>query len=243
MENTVIDLSNITGCVAIIPAAGVGKRFDTKIAKQYQIINNKKILDITLDVFLKSSRIKKVLLVVSPEDEHFKKLDLINHDKIIVVDGGDERQFSVNNALTFLYDNGLPDDIPVLIHDAVRPCLTEGDLYLLLDFFDKNKQACFLAERISDSLKRVNQDVQVMQSVDRDELIHALTPQMARFIDLKKAISQVIKSGITVTDDVGALTDCDVEVFAVFANDLNPKITLKKDLELAIQILNSRESH
>jgi len=243
MESMMIDLSNVTGCIAIIPAAGIGKRFNDKVAKQYQTINDKKILDITLDLFLNSSRIEKVLLIVSPEDEQFKKLDSIYHEKIIVIDGGQERHFSVNNGLKYLYDNGMPDDKPVLIHDAVRPCLSEKDLNSLIDYFDEHKKACFLAEKVIDSLKKVDENDQVIKSVEREELVHALTPQMASFIDLKKALYQVIKSGITITDDVSALTGNDIDVFAVFAKDLNPKVTLKKDLELARQILSSREKN
>jgi len=243
MQSTMIDLSNETGCIAIIPAAGSGKRFGHKIAKQYQSINNEKVLDITLKAFIRASRVKKILLIISPEDEQFKNLNSINNDKVIVIDGGDERQLSVNNGLRFLYDNGLPDECPVLVHDAVRPCLSEDDLNSLLNYFEENKKACFLADKVVDSLKKIGEDNQVLQSVARDELIHALTPQMASFVELKKSLSQVIKSGITVTDEVGALTDNDIEVFAVFANDLNPKITLKKDLELVEQILNSRDKN
>jgi len=241
MQNTIVDLSNETECIAIIPAAGSGKRFGKKKAKQYQDINGQKILDVTLQIFINSARISKVLLIVSPDDEHFKELTSINEEKIIVIDGGDERQNSVYNGLRFLYDNGLPDECPVLVHDAVRPCLSEVDLNRLLDYFDESKIPCFLADKVVDSFKKIGQDNQVLQSVSRDELICALTPQMAAFIDLKKSLSQVIKSGLRVTDEVGALTDNDIEVFAVFANDLNPKITVEKDLKLAEQILNARQ--
>lgn len=241
MPDTIIELSNERNCIAIVPAAGSGKRFGKKKAKQYQSINGQQILDVTLEIFINSPRISKVLLIVSPADEFFNSLNSINNEKLIVVDGGDERQSSVYNGLRFLYDNGLPDECPVLVHDAVRPCLSEVDLNKLLDYFDETKQPCFLADKVVDSLKKIGQDNQVLQSASRDELICALTPQMAAFIDLKKSLSQVIKSGIIVTDEVGALTDNDIEVFAVFANDLNPKITVEKDLKLAEQILNARQ--
>ncbi len=240
MQQIHFDLSKITGSVVIIPAAGVGKRFGGPQPKQYHLINGRKILDITLSVFLNCERVEKVLLIVSPEDKLFEQLDSILDEKIVLIDGGEERQHSVNNGLRYLYDNGLPEESPVLVHDAVRPCLSDKDLSALLNFYNTHKKACFLAEPVANSLKRINQDQQVSESVERENLVSAMTPQLASFIDLKNALSHVNKMGISVTDDVGALTDCDIDVTAVFAQDLNPKITHQKDLELAAQILNSR---
>jgi len=235
------DLSGVTESVVIIPAAGAGKRFGGAQPKQYQQIDDTKILDITLSIFINSLRVEKILLIVSPEDKLFEQLDCILNEKIVLIDGGNERQESVNNGLRYLYDNGLPEKTPVLIHDAVRPCLTEVDLNALLDFYQRHKKACFLAEPIANSLKKIDQEKLVAASVDRENLVNALTPQLAAFIDLKNALSRVNKMGIVVTDDVAALTDCDIEVTAVFAQDLNPKITHQKDLELVKQILNSRK--
>ena len=235
------DLSGVTNSVAIIPAAGVGKRFGGTQPKQYQLINDKKILDITLSIFINSPRVEKILLIVSPEDKLFEQLDSILNNKIVLIDGGLERQNSVNNGLRYLYDNGLPEITPVLVHDAVRPCLTEKDLDALLDFYQRHQKACFLAEPVANSLKRIDQEKIVDDSVERENLVNALTPQLASFIDFKNALSHVNKMGIAVTDDVAALTDCDIDVTAVFAQDLNPKITHQKDLELAKQVLNSRK--
>lgn len=234
------DLSKVTDSVVIIPSAGIGKRFGGVKPKQYHLVNDKKILDITLSIFINSSRVEKILLIVSPEDKCFEELDNILNEKIVLIEGGQERQDSVNNGLRYLYDNGLPEKIPVLVHDAVRPCLSEKDLNALLDFYQSHQKACFLAEPVANSLKRVNQEQLVADSVERENLVNALTPQIAAFIDLKNALSHVNKMGIAVTDDVAALTDCDIDVTAVFAQDLNPKITYQKDLELAKQILKSR---
>ncbi len=241
MQQDNFDLSKLTGSVVIIPAAGTGKRFGGSQPKQYQILNGKKILDITLNIFLNCEKIEKILLIVSPEDKLFEELDSVLNEKIILIDGGEQRQISVNNGLRYLYDNGLPEHTPVLVHDAVRPCLSKRDLNELLDVYNKHHTACFLADPVADSLKKINQERQVKESVERENLVHALTPQLAAFIDLKNALSHVNKLGIIVTDEVSALTDCDIEVSAVFAQDLNPKITHKKDLELASQILIGRD--
>ena len=132
MLNCDLELSNVKKNVAVVPAAGVGKRFDSQLPKQYHLINGRIVLDCSLELFVNSEHIEKVLLIVSPEDSHYKKLQYITHEKLIVIDGGDERQDSVNNGLRYLYDNGLPDDVGVFVHDAVRPCLALEDLELLI---------------------------------------------------------------------------------------------------------------
>ena len=237
MINEDLELSNIEKNIVIIPAAGLGQRFGSETPKQYLKINGTMILDATLNIFLHSDLFEKIILIISPEDQLYKTLDNISNEKLIVIDGGQERQNSVNNGLRYLYDNGLPDDTPVLVHDAVRPCVAISDINLLLEEFELTKQACFLAERITDSLKKIDLDNNVIESVPRDDLIHALTPQMAKFIDLKYAISSIIKNDIHVTDEVTALIDYDLPVKAVIANHPNPKITIEKDLVLAENLI------
>jgi len=238
MINDDLELSHVSKNVVVIPAAGKGMRFGDERPKQYQIINGKMVLDITLELFLQSDLFEKVILIVSPDDQYFEKLTNISDRKIIVIDGGEERQLSVTNGLRYLYDNGLPDETPILVHDAVRPCLTQSDLQLLLDFFESNKRACFLAEKVTDSLKKVNQEGLVVENVERENIIHALTPQMASFIELKNSLSTLVKNEINVTDEVSALIGCDIPVKAIMANSPNPKITRPKDLLLAEKLLS-----
>lgn len=236
-----LDLSSVTGRVVIIPAAGIGKRFGEKTPKQYQKIEEQMVLDITLDIFLSSTKINKVILVISPNDCLFKTLNALTHDKLIVIEGGEERDVSVNNALRYCFDNGLADSTPLLVHDAVRPCLSERDLNRLIEYFDQHGQACLLVEKISDSVKKISQGSTVLSSVNRDDLVLALTPQMATFIELKNAFSTALKEKIKLTDEVGALTNNGIQVDAVIAHDINLKITQKRDLELTKIILASRK--
>lgn len=240
MPNKNLDLSKVKGDVVIIPAAGRGTRFSKEKPKQYQLLNGITILEHTLKLFLESKTVEKIVLVVSPEDSEYQKLSCIDDDQLIIIDGGDERQESVTNALRYLFDSELSDDSPVLVHDAVRPCLTEKDLDNLLSAY-KEKHGCyFLAEHISNSIKKIDQDLNVLNAVERDDLVCALTPQLAPFITLKHAYSTTNLAGLEITDEVGALTNNDVQVTAVLSVDLNPKITYPKDLKLAEIILNCR---
>ncbi len=242
MNKRDLDLSKITKSVVVVAAAGVGKRFGGEQPKQYQPLEGKMVLDITLDVFLTSDLVEKIVLLISPDDNRYENLLEIGNDKIIVIDGDQERQLSVHNGLRYLFDNGLPDETAVLVHDAVRPCLTQEDLKSLIDFFQRERQACFLAEVVTDSLKRIDLEGNVEKDIDRDQMVRALTPQLGRFSDLKTSLSKVIKNGLLVTDEVSALTDCDIPAKAIIAQYQNPKITHAKDLELVQQILASRRS-
>ncbi len=240
MQSDNLDLSQVEGCVAIIPAAGSGKRFAAALAKQYQSIAGKPLLDYTLETFIHSKDCEKILLIISADDENFKGLKNITHDKIIVIEGGNERQDSVHNGLKYLFDNNLPESIPLLIHDAVRPCLTEKDLTRLLEQFRTKQEACFLASEVVDSIKQIDQDLSVSANVNREQLVAAQTPQMARFSDIETAYKQAIKKAVVATDEVSLLVDASIKVNAVIAKDPNFKVTKQIDLELAELVLKSQ---
>lgn len=241
------ELDDFSGCIAIIPAAGIGKRFSSDKPKQYSIIpslqtddktKEKSVLDFTLNLFLESDKIYKVILVVSSDDQFYSFLEKIDHPKLIIVDGGAERVNSVHNALKYLYDKGIGAEVPILVHDAVRPCLSQSDLHLLIEKYQELNAPCFLSSKVSDSIKRIDESGKVTENVERDDLVRALTPQIAKFSDLNKAISTVIKNDVLVTDEIGALINCDFAANAIPSNGSNIKITFAEDLELASEILS-----
>ncbi|MDQ7050490.1 MAG: 2-C-methyl-D-erythritol 4-phosphate cytidylyltransferase [Enterobacterales bacterium] len=232
-----LELSKITGYVAIIPAAGKGNRFGEPLAKQYQPIKGKALLDYTLDIFIQSAACEKIVLIVSAQDENYQQLiNIINH-KIIVIEGGEQRQDSVHNGLKYLFDNGLPDTTPLLIHDAVRPCLADSDLNALLECFSEKQKPCFLAANIADSVKKVDSNLLVLDNLNRDQLVAAQTPQMAHFIDINKAFIEADEVKLVATDDVALLCKMGLKVEAVISKQANFKVTRKIDLQLAELVL------
>ncbi len=237
-------LEDIKGCVAIIPAAGIGKRFASDIPKQYSAIplstgkKERSVLEHTLDLFLKSEKIGKLVLVISADDQFYSKLSNIGNNKIIIVDGGVERVNSVHNALKYLFDHNLPETTSVMVHDAVRPCLSSTDLERLIEKHEDLREPCFLSSKISDSIKRIDNEGRVTENVERDDLVRALTPQIAKFKELSKAISTVIKNDVIVTDEIAALVNCDFSAHAIESDGANIKITHLQDLELAGEILS-----
>ncbi|TQV80303.1 2-C-methyl-D-erythritol 4-phosphate cytidylyltransferase [Aliikangiella coralliicola] len=236
------DLSSVSGVVAIVPAAGVGSRMGTDVPKQYLKLNNKTILDITLDKLLKFEPISLVVLVISPQDSHYTKLENIEHKNIVVIEGGEERSNSVHNALRYLFDSGLADDVPVMVHDAARPCITHEDLEKLYQSFQADQQACLLAAPVIDTLQSITPEKQVVNVVERDHLVRAFTPQMARFIDLNNSLGKAIDNRNMVTDEVSALTLSGHPVRVVLGRSDNIKITNTEDLPLAEFYLNKYEN-
>ncbi len=236
-----LELSYITGYVVIIPAAGSGKRFGGPLAKQYQPIKGKALLDYTLDIFIQSTACEKIILMVSADDKNYQQLINIKNAKVIVIDGGDERQHSVNNGLKYLFDNGLPETTPLLIHDAVRPCLADSDLERLLEHFNQQQKACFLASNIADSVKQVSSEYFVLDNLNRDQLVLAQTPQMAHFKDINNAFIEADKAKLVATDDVSLLCNIGLKVEAVLSKQPNLKVTQKIDLKIAELILEQQE--
>lgn len=227
------DFSEIKGIVAVIPAAGLGSRMKSKIPKQYLKIKDKTILGITLDKFLSYEPVELIVLVVSPDDQDYQKLKDINHERLVIIEGGEERIHSVFNALQFLFDQGLPDNTPVMVHDAARPCILHKDLESLRSEFEKNQIPCMLVASVVDTLQKIDKYGQVTKRIDRTNLVRALTPQMAKFVDLKDAVKKGLDNKRIFTDEVSALTYSGHRVNTIKATNGNIKITHPEDLPIA----------
>ncbi|TQV71582.1 2-C-methyl-D-erythritol 4-phosphate cytidylyltransferase [Aliikangiella marina] len=234
------DLSTLTGIVAIIPAAGIGERMNAEIPKQYLKIGERTVLGLTLERFLNYEPVEIIVLVTSPSDTHYDNLRDIENEKIVVIDGGEERADSVSNAISFLYDSGLPDDTPVLIHDAARPCVTSTDIEKLCNHFRNTNKACFLAAPVVDTIHQVDEDATVNGFIDRRNVVRALTPQLAKFIELKNSLEEAKAKKLSVTDEVSALKHAGHSVDAVIGRPDNIKITTPEDLRLAAFFLDNQ---
>ena len=232
------DFSQISGVVVIIPAAGVGRRMGGELPKQYLKINQKTVLDITLEKFLSYQPAELVVLVTSPEDQHYRQLENLGNEKLHIVDGGKERINSVVNALNYLYDGGLTDDVAVMVHDAARPCIRQSDLDSLLNTYMNNNTPCLLAAPVVDTLQKINGKQQVESVIDRDTVVKAYTPQLASFAILKESLDKAITSEQVITDEVSALTNAGHSVKFVLGRSDNIKITIADDLPLAEFYLN-----
>ena len=217
----------------VIPAAGVGRRMGSNTPKQYLLLNNKSVIEHTISVFSSHNAISEIIVSISKEDEYWPSLNINCSKPVHKVEGGKERCDSVLNGLKFLQDKAKADDW-VLVHDAARPCLRNEDLDLLLKELQQHEVGGILAVPVRDTMKRaVDKTNLIKETVDRDALWHALTPQMFRFKLLKDALESALKNNKTITDEASAIELAGYQPVLVEGHSDNIKITRPEDLTLA----------
>jgi len=219
----------------IIAAAGVGRRMNADMPKQYLILGIKPIICHTLDRFA-SYGIKNLVVAVDSGASQSFKNDILSKygypSGWIAVDGGKMRQDSVANAMHQLSD-GI--DV-VLIHDGVRPFITSAQIdELSKRAFDEG--ACILASPMTDTVKRADSDGNILETIDRSDLWKAQTPQAFRMDVILKAMENAKRDGFYATDDANLVERYIGRVGIVNGDDRNIKITTPADLVLAESIL------
>lgn len=222
----------------ILPAAGSGSRFSKTELKQYQMIQERTVLEHTV-ARLNQLPLAGYVLAIGEQDNVAKTLPFSSLEKAHFCQGGAERVNSVLNALNYLSQIASEDDW-VLVHDAARPCVSQDCLQQLVNTAITKDRAAILAIPVRDTLKRVMPDSDIQETVDRSMLWQAQTPQMAKLGVLKRAIGQALQDGAIITDEASALEHIGESVQVVQGRSDNIKITYPDDLELARLILKAQ---
>src|SRR5262249_34990967 len=152
-----------------------------------------------------------------------------------IADGGAERFESVANALALVK----PEADFIAIHDAVRPCLTEELVDAVFAKAEKTG-AALLAVPGAETVKRIDAQQQVQETVSRQGLWLAQTPQVFRRDWLTEAYGQRNKASQEITDDAQLMEAAGHKVHVVEGSSTNVKITTKADLHLAEAVIKSR---
>ncbi|GAB4191718.1 MAG: bifunctional cytidylyltransferase/SDR family oxidoreductase [Simkaniaceae bacterium] len=211
---------------------GDGKRFGNSLPKQFQLLSGKKIYQHTLEVFLNSQFFQNILLVCRPDyvplvlEETAKFAPLVQ-----VVPGGKDRQASSYSGLLAAD----PCDI-IMVHDAVRPFITEKIL-------QENIEAaitCGAADTCipsSDTLVHVREGF-IEEIPDRDLWKRGQTPQTFQYALLKRAHQKALRSNISgASDDCQLVLRLGIPIKTILGSESNIKITSLLDLFLAEQLL------
>ncbi|MDB4640118.1 2-C-methyl-D-erythritol 4-phosphate cytidylyltransferase [Pirellulaceae bacterium] len=222
-------------CV-ILPAAGSSSRFGgkTHLKKPFVSLKNQPVWLYSAQKFRERSDVAQIIVVISEEDEEFFKVKFSSNLAVMdisLVIGGKERTDSVRNALGKVSDEC---DF-VAVHDAARPCLqTEW----IDDVFEQAEKsgAAILASPIVGTIKKVDSNKRISQTVSRDGLWQAQTPQVFEKQLLLNAYK--IYSG-PATDDSQVVESSGHPVDIVYCPNTNIKITTQSDLRLAENILRS----
>ncbi|UAN46797.1 2-C-methyl-D-erythritol 4-phosphate cytidylyltransferase [Serratia sp. JSRIV001] len=215
--------------IAVLPAAGIGSRMQADCPKQYLTIGHQTILEHAIHALLRHPRITQVIVAISPEDQQFKTLPIASDPRVLVTEGGQQRADSVLVGLQLAGNAHW-----VLVHDAARPCLHPDDLERLLAITAHSKVGGILAAPVRDTMKRaqVGQSI-ISHTVERQDLWHALTPQLFPLELLKLCLQRALDEGATVTDEASALEHCGYHPLLVAGRADNIKVTRPEDLALA----------
>jgi 2-C-methyl-D-erythritol 4-phosphate cytidylyltransferase len=222
----------------LLPAAGRSSRFKNKEKKPFATLDGRAVWLRTAELFITRSDVAQCLLVIAPDDlETFRLRYMANiaFMNVKLVPGGRERWESVGNALAEI----APEVEYVAIHDAVRPCVTT-ELIDSVFAAARTHGAAMLATRLTDTLKRVDDKLLVRETVDRQGLWLAQTPQVFRREWLADAYGRRADIGRQITDDAQLVEAAGHPVHVVEGSPTNVKITTKDDLALAAAILTSR---
>jgi len=227
---------------AIIPAAGAGSRMQTAIPKQYLPLRNRPVLAHTLERICGYSRVRGVLVGIAAHDSHWHSMQM-GAAKLRAFlgtfQGGAQRAHTVLNGLDALSNRAQEDDW-VMVHDAVRPCVRHADIDALIAATGGSDGA-LLALPVSDTVKRADADGRVEQTISRNGLWRALTPQIFRYDALRQALHATIARGDDVTDEASAMERAGLRPRVIAGHADNVKITVAGDVALAEFILARQE--
>ena len=223
---------------AVIVAAGKGERMATLLPKPFLPVAGVPLLIHTLRSLARSALITRMIVVVAPEREAFCR-DLLDSYgpfgmPLRLVQGGPERQDSVRLGLAALH----PDCEIVVIHDAARPLITA-------EIIDRSVTAAaetggaLVAVPARDTLKRVGRDGVVVETVSRQELWLAQTPQTFQVPLIREAHARALTEGVLATDDAALVERMGGKVQVVLGDARNFKITTPEDLRLAEVLLQA----
>ncbi len=233
-------------CVAIVLAAGQGKRMGSKVAKQFLEIHGKPVLYYSLKQF-EDSFIDEVVLVARENDISFCRDEVVNkygfRKVTSIVPGGKERYHSVYHGLCAIKECDY-----VFIHDGARPFIDEQILQRNLDEVKKHG-ACVTGMPVKDTIKKRDTDYFVAETPVRDTLWQIQTPQTFSFHIIKEAYFKFLQNDeqnenqYEVTDDaMVAELFGGISVKLVEGSYRNVKITTPEDLILAEAFVKASEA-
>lgn len=236
---------------ALIPAAGHGKRMNESegMPKQYRLLDGWPVIMHTLEGLASHPRVAGFTVCLSEDDCCWASMPAALEKPLNTCAGGSLRMHSVLKGLQAMHASG-EDMGYVLVHDAVRPCLPEACLDAVIRAGTQDDHGALLALPISDTIKRVDscdttqkddQDLRcVSETVDREGLWLAQTPQVFKSELLQQALQYALDNNLPITDEAGAMEAAGYKPHIVLGSPANFKITFEADLDLARRLSKSR---
>ena len=217
---------------AIVMAAGSGKRMNSKVHKQYLIIQDRPILYYSLKAF-EDSAVDEIVLVVGKGEEKFCRKEIVDKYGIskvkAIVEGGKERYHSVFEGLKQTSDADY-----VLIHDGARPFVNQDIIRRCMQEVQKY-QACVVGMPVKDTIKIADEEGYAKQTPDRKNVWMIQTPQTFSYALIYEAYEEMLKTEDTaITDDAMVLERIKGKKSKLIEGSYrNIKITTPEDLLIA----------
>ncbi len=218
----------------VVPAAGSSTRLEGQVPKQYRLLAGRRVLEHSLAALLDCPSVRQVVVALSAADAWFPTLACASDPRVLAVAGGRERCLSV---LAGLRASGAAEHDWVLVHDAARPCLQASELSTLVSACEQDEVGGLLALPLADTLKRQDATGRVGETLPREGLWRALTPQMFRRGVLERALVAAIEAGRLPGDEAAAVEAAGFAPRLVQGSPLNLKITYPDDLDFAEAVL------
>ncbi len=215
--------------VAIIPAGGKGARSSAAAPKQYLKFFGKELIVHTLEIFQQNKEVDEI--IISAESNYFGLLEKLKNEYKLtkiskIVEGGEERQDSVYNALKS--SEAKADDL-VIVHDAARPLLPQHVLTNAIETA-KQKGNALVCIKAKDTLIKGSRVVE--SYLDRDEVYYVQTPQIFLYPVLMKAMKNAYENNFIGTDESMLVRRIGEKVNIVDGSVFNFKITTAEDIEM-----------
>ncbi|MBO5208919.1 MAG: 2-C-methyl-D-erythritol 4-phosphate cytidylyltransferase [Lachnospiraceae bacterium] len=228
--------------VAVVLAAGQGKRMRSNVQKQYLLLQDKPVIYYALKAF-QDSFVDEIILVVGQGEVDYCKKEIVDKFRFTkvsnIVEGGKERYHSVANGLKAIEGDGY-----VFIHDGARPFVTEEILTRAYTAVQEH-HACVVGMPVKDTIKIVDENQFAKTTPNRETVWQVQTPQVFTVQLAKEAYEKLLveeenlkQQGIKITDDAMVVeTLLQHPVKLVEGSYENIKITTPEDIDVAVSFL------
>ena len=222
----------------VVPAAGASRRVGADTPKQYLDLLGRSVLEHSLRALFSFAGVAGGVVVLAANDAGWSRLPAELRSRVRTATGGQERCHSVLAGLAAL--SGTTDDDWVLVHDAARPCLAAAELERLVRACEGDTVGGLLALPLADTVKRADVTGRVLETIPRERLWRAQTPQMFRLGLLRRALESAIAAGEAPGDEATAVERLGLRPLLVEGSPFNVKITHPEDLVFAARVLAAR---
>lgn len=223
--------------IAIIVAAGRGKRLGSSLPKQFLKVRGRTILEMSVEAFEQNKYVDEIFVAANADYCELTEKLCRGFSKLKkIVAGGAERQDSVRAALDCLRgENGI-----VLVHDAARPFVSEAVINAVIEG-TADFGAAIPTVPAKDTIRQV--DGTGSRTLQRETLARVQTPQGFRISLIKHAFEKAQAEGFLGTDDASLVERMGINISMVQGEDANRKITTREDLETEMRIGTGYDVH